>query len=110
MSVVGLIFPDWGCSQQSSPFWTVKPYCEVFRKQQVMFPSGKPFSGHQPADKPLKTIKGHLEKRSHNPLLSNRLGSMSVVVGHYHTYSEETPNSAAPAPPSSLPESLREDR
>jgi hypothetical protein len=27
-----------------------------------MFPSGKPLSGHQPADKPLKTIKGHLEK------------------------------------------------
>ena len=33
-----------------------------------------------------------------------------VVVGNYHTYSEETPNSAAPVPPSSLPKSLREDR
>ena len=27
-----------------------------------MFPSGKPLSGHHPADKPLKTIKGHLER------------------------------------------------
>jgi hypothetical protein len=39
-----------------------KTIFEVFRKQQVIFPSGKPLSGHHPADKPLKTIKGNLER------------------------------------------------
>jgi hypothetical protein len=32
------------------------------RKQQLMFPSGKPLSGHQLTDKPRKTTKGHLER------------------------------------------------
>jgi hypothetical protein len=38
-----------------------KPDFEALRKQQVMFPSGKPISGHQPTDKPLTTINGPLE-------------------------------------------------
>jgi hypothetical protein len=59
---VRVIFPDWGCVQQSSSFWTIKPYFEVFRKQELTFQSGKPLSGHYPADKPLKTINGHLER------------------------------------------------
>ena len=62
MSGVRVIFPDWGCVRQSSPCWTVKPYFEVLRKQQLMFPSGKPLSGHQPTDNPRKTTKGHLER------------------------------------------------
>jgi len=57
-----VIFPYWGRIQQRSPCWTVKPYFEVLRKQQLMFLSGKPLSGHQSADKPLKTIKGYLER------------------------------------------------
>src|SRR5207249_2276054 len=58
---VRVIFPCRRCVRQSSPCWTVKPYCEVFRKQQVMFPSGKPLSGHQPTNRSLNTIKNHLE-------------------------------------------------
>ena len=56
-----VIFPCRRCVQQSSHCWTAKPYFEVFRKQQLMFPSGNPLSGHQLADKPLKTINGHPE-------------------------------------------------
>ena len=56
-----VIFPGWGGVQQSAPCWTVKLYFEALRKQQVMFPFGKPLSGQQPADKPLNTIEGHLE-------------------------------------------------
>jgi len=57
---VRVIFPDWGCVQQSAPYWTVKLYFEVFRKQQVMFPSGKPFSGHLSGYGTINTINGHV--------------------------------------------------
>jgi len=56
-----VIFPCWGSVQQSSHYWAAKAYFEVIRKQRLIFPSGKPLSGHPPTDKPLKTINGHLE-------------------------------------------------